>query len=268
MRFCSERCKKEHKRNASRLLEAAAPGDAEGLEGYSAAELRGMGDADKMVGLNDVDDEWFNSWCANVRHWWLTIPPSRAESLANCFGALSLHLSSRLTEAYRGTFHGISTTPDTQRDSSSNTAEPGCEWLAKDESLTLPDFPAAAPSEFWLPPTPHLLPEPHWLESLVEMSTVKGGSKGEDAGRGQHELWEALEVVQQPMQRSIGMQAAAAGAAAGAGSALLLVAAGTIFSLTRKRQHTQGQACPSAGRPALRKSHSSKAAWPELAGTS
>ena len=105
------------------------------------------------------------------------------------------------------------------------SAEEGCEWIAKDASLVLPELPETAPTALPL----YLLPEPRWLRIFMEGATLQGEGHLHDVGR---ENPVDASHPQEAGGGSLFMRATVAGS--GAGGALVLLSALGLFRLWRR----------------------------------
>ena len=139
---------------------------------------------------------WSAEWRQRVACWWAALPTLTRTQLGSCFGALALHIGSRLDGSWRAAQSLLGHQPAANPTANPATnpaadvaAEPGCEWIAEQGGLSLPEAPPFPSSlDFRLPPIPRLLPSYQYLQSLAPPRNQHGGeatpaAKGEASPR-------------------------------------------------------------------------------------
>ena len=168
------------------------------------------------VGPSAGVEQWLHSGHRRIRCWWVALPMPTQQQLGGCFGALGLHVASRVDASWRAT-QGPATGASTR-------AEPipaGCEWVAARDTLVLPEFPPlpSTNSQFSLPPLPRLLPSWQQLQSLTRNGAALSqtlASPGSEA--------KAQEQISHSATTGSGLAPLGLGIFVGAGSAMALVA--------------------------------------------
>lgn len=125
---------------------------------------------------NDVDGwgAWLDSWKQKMDNWWGFLPVAAKPDMAACFGALGLHLASRLQSLLGEVFRAdqlFAGPPPT-----ATAAGVACDMMMENVKGTLPDFPDFPDAtQFELPP---LIPIPRLLPSELQLhsSLVQSGS--------------------------------------------------------------------------------------------
>lgn len=151
------------------------------------------------------EEAWFSAWQRDFGCWWGALPRTTQGNLANCLGALSIHLGSRLEGLLRWT-------PTHAVDGGPVNAEPGCKWIEDTSQLQLPEFPSLGDFEFSLPPIPRLLPP--W-----ERLQVHSGARMQ-----RHPLYTPLHPPYTPARGSVTTRAFGMGVGGG-------LALGAVFAL-------------------------------------
>ena len=111
-------------------------------------------------------EEWYEEFAC----WFVSLPLPTQGQLGSCFGALSLHLGSRLDASWRAARASLGRRGEpnpTKPSAQLPVAESGCAWVGESESLGLPSFPEFPTNlDFNLPPIPRLLPPWEQLRAL------------------------------------------------------------------------------------------------------
>merc|ERR1712070_1279936 len=115
-------------------------------------------------------DPWVEEWYEEFACWFVSLPLPTQGQLGSCFGALSIHLGSRLDASWRAARASLGRRGEpnpTKPSAQLPVAESGCAWVGESESLGLPSFPEFPTNlDFNLPPIPRLLPPWEQLRAL------------------------------------------------------------------------------------------------------
>ena len=122
-----------------------------------------------------TEKAWTNEWRRRFSCWFKSLPGPTKTNLGGCVGALSLHLGSRLTAAWRAAQSRRG--QQLPAAASALKAEAGCEWIQdKAASLEMPEFPEfPADMKFKIPPIPRLIPSWRLLQSSLFRQQRSGG---------------------------------------------------------------------------------------------
>ena len=158
------------------VLEAASYASGDEHDSGTMATCGVGGGEPSFEQMDEAMNTFLHQWRERLEGWWIAAP--MRDGLQACFGALGLHLASRLEFHWATIVAKALGRPTVPRPPPVLGDDSECKWIEDGTThLDLPDFPDL-PMQFELPtvpPIPRLLPEWGWVHSLAPQQSERIG---------------------------------------------------------------------------------------------